>query len=112
MPLRGEGNETYYLSLLHSFWKIYTSFGVSPNIIVEQPKRKSADSEEEESRRNRSEADLRGALSNDSLSEDEIQQIEADRLKAENAAKLREDDYQLAYAIDILSGLSAIAIQN
>ena len=47
-----------------------------------------------------------------SLSEDEIQQIEADRLKAENAAKLREDDYQLAYAIDILSGLSAIAIQN
>ena len=38
--------------------------------------------------------------------------IEADRLKAENAAKLREDDYQLAYAIDILSGLSAIAIQN
>ena len=86
--------------------------GVSPNIIVEQPKRKSADSEEEERRRNRSEADLRGALSNDSLSEDEIQQIEADRLKAENAAKLREDDYQLAYAIDILSGLSAIAIQN
>ena len=86
--------------------------GVSPNIIVEQPKRKSAESEEEEGRRNRSEADLRGALSNDSLSEDEIQQIEADRLKAENAAKLREDDYQLAYAIDILSGLSAIAIQN
>ena len=43
---------------------------------------------------------------------DEIQQIEADRLKAENAAKLREDDYQLAYAIDILSGLSAISIQN
>ena len=88
------------------------ALGVSPNIIVEQPKRKSAETEEEESRRNRSEADLRGALSNDSLSEDEIQQIEADRLKAENAAKLREDDYQLAYAIDILSGLSAIAIQN
>ena len=41
-----------------------------------------------------------------------IQQIEADRLKAENAAKLREDDYQLAYAIDILSGLSAISTQN
>ena len=71
-----------------------------------------SDLESEETRRNRSEADLRGALSNDSLSEDEIQQIEADRLKAENAAKLREDDYQLAYAIDILSGLSAISIQN
>ena len=113
MPLRGEGamrltTSRYYTPSGRSI----QALGVSPNIIVEQPKRKSADSEEEESRRNRSEADLRGALSNDSLSEDEIQQIEADRLKAENAAKLREDDYQLAYAIDILSGLSAIAVQN
>ena len=113
MPLRGEGamrltTSRYYTPSGRSI----QALGVSPNIIVEQPKRKSAESEEEESRRNRSEADLRGALSNDSLSEDEIQQIEADRLKAENAAKLREDDYQLAYAIDILSGLSAIAIQN
>ena len=80
--------------------------------VVLHGRRKDSDSEAEETRRNRSEADLRGALSNDSLSEDEIQQIEADRLKAENAAKLREDDYQLAYAIDILSGLSAISIQN
>ena len=113
MPLRGEGamrltTSRYYTPSGRSI----QALGVSPNIIVEQPKRKSADSEEEESRRNRSEADLRGALSNDSLSEDEIQQIEADRLKAENAAKLREDDYQLAYAIDILSCLSAISIQN
>ena len=113
MPLRGEGamrltTSRYYTPSGRSI----QALGVSPNIIVEQPKRKSAESEEEEGRRNRSEADLRGALSNDSLSEDEIQQIEADRLKAENAAKLREDDYQLAYAIDILNGLSAIAIQN
>ena len=113
MPLRGEGamrltTSRYYTPSGRSI----QALGVSPNIIVEQPKRKSVESEEEESRRNRSEADLRGALSNDSLSEDEIQQIEADRLKAENAAKLREDDYQLAYAIDILNGLSAIAIQN
>ena len=113
MPLRGEGamrltTSRYYTPSGRSI----QALGVSPNIIVEQPRRKNADSEDEESRRNRSEADLRGALSNDSLSEDEIQQIEADRLKAENAAKLREDDYQLAYAIDILSGLSAISTQN
>ena len=113
MPLRGEGAMRLTTSRYYTpSGRYIQALGVSPNIIVEQPKRKSADSEEEESRRNRSEADLRGALSNDSLSEDEIQQIEADRLKAENAAKLREDDYQLAYAIDILSGLSAIAIQN
>ena len=56
----------------------------------------------------RSEADLRGSLDNDSLTEDEIRQIEEDRAKAEAAAELREDDYQLAYAIDILTGLSAL----
>ena len=113
MPLRGEGamrltTSRYYTPSGRSI----QALGVSPNIIVEQPRRKNSDLEAEETRRNRSEADLRGALSNDSLSEDEIQQMEADRLKAENAAKLREDDYQLAYAIDILSGLSAISIQN
>ena len=113
MPLRGEGamrltTSRYYTPSGRSI----QALGVSPNIIVEQPRRKNAEKEDEEVRRNRSEADLRGALSNDSLSEDEIQQIEADRLKAENAANLREDDYQLAYAIDILSGLSAISIQN
>lgn len=113
MPLRGEGamrltTSRYYTPSGRSI----QALGVSPNIIVEQPRRKDSDLEAEETRRNRSEADLRGALSNDSLSEDEIQQIEADRLKAENAAKLRQDDYQLAYAIDILSGLSAISIQN
>ena len=113
MPLRGEGamrltTSRYYTPSGRSI----QSLGVSPNIIVEQPRRKNSEKEDEEVRRNRSEADLRGALSNDSLSEDEIQQIEADRLKAENAAKLREDDYQLAYAIDILSGLSAISTQN
>jgi carboxyl-terminal processing protease len=113
MPLRGEGamrltTSRYYTPSGRSI----QALGVSPNIIVEQPRRKVSDLENEETRRNRSEADLRGALSNDSLSEDEIQQMEADRLKAENAAKLREDDYQLAYAIDILSGLSAISIQN
>ena len=113
MPLRGDGamrltTSRYYTPSGRSI----QALGVSPNIIVEQPRRKNVEKEDEEVRRNRSEADLRGALSNDSLSEDEIQQIEADRLKAENAAKLREDDYQLAYAIDILSGLSAISAQN
>ena len=113
MPLRGEGamrltTSRYYTPSGRSI----QALGVSPNIIVEQPRRKNSEKEDEEVRRNRSEADLRGALSNDSLSEDEIQQIEDDRLKAENAAKLREDDYQLAYAIDILSGLSAISTQN
>ena len=92
------------------------SLGVSPDIVVEQPRRRPEAEEEEESTANnrfqRSEADLRGSISNDSLSEDEIRQIEEDRAKAEEAAKLREEDYQLAYAIDILKGLSAIGGQD
>jgi carboxyl-terminal processing protease len=56
----------------------------------------------------RTEADLRGSLGNDSLSEDERKQIEAERAEVEEVAKLRERDYQLAYAIDILKGLNAI----
>ena len=82
------------------------NLGVTPDIIVEQPRRRAE--EEEEGFKFRSESDLRGSLSNDSLSEDEIQQIEEDRAKAEETAKLRNADYQLAYAIDILTGLNAL----
>lgn len=87
------------------------ALGVSPDIIVQQPRRQpeSEEKDEEESNRfQRSEADLRGSLDNDSLSEDEIRQIEEDRKRAEEAAQLRDEDYQLAYAIDILKGLNAI----
>ena len=85
------------------------ALGVSPNIIVEQPRRALKDAEpEEEQKKMRSEADLRGSLDNDSISEAERTQIEAERASAEEAAKLRKDDFQLAYAIDLLKGLSAI----
>jgi carboxyl-terminal processing protease len=112
MPLRGEGamrltTARYYTPSGRSI----QSLGVSPDIVVEQPRRKPATEEEDEAatkRRTRSEADLRGSLNNDSLSEDEVRQIEEDRAKAEAAAELREQDYQLAYAIDILKGLSAL----
>ena len=86
------------------------NLGVTPDIIVEQPRRRAE--EEEEGFKFRSESDLRGSLSNDSLSEDEIQQIEEDRAKAEKAAELRNADYQLAYAIDILTGLDALGSKN
>lgn len=84
------------------------ALGVSPDIVVEQPPRMPETDEVEEQRQQRTEADLRGSLNNDSLTEDEILQIEADREKAELAAKLRDEDFQLSYAIDLLHGLSAI----
>ena len=110
MPLRGDGamrltTARYYTPSGRSI----QALGVSPDIVVEQPRRApEAEEEEGTSVFNRSEADLRGRLDNDSLTEEEIRQIEADREKAEAAAALREEDYQLAYAIDILKGLSAL----
>ncbi len=115
MPLRSEGamrltTARYYTPSGRSI----QSLGVSPDIVVAQPPRRNESEEEEETnvRRLRSEADLRGSLNNDSLSEDEIKQIEADREKAQKAADLRIEDYQLAYAIDILKGLSALGPQD
>ena len=110
MPLRGDGamrltTSRYYTPSGRSI----QALGVSPDIVVEQPPRRDeAETEEEEERRGRFEADLRGSLGNDSLTEDERRQIEADREKAVAAAELRKEDYQLAYAIDILKGLSAL----
>jgi len=111
MPLRSDGamrltTARYYTPSGRSI----QALGVSPDIVVAQPRRAANTNEEEAAtpRRNRSEADLRGSLNNDSLSEDEIKQIEEDREKANAAAELREEDYQLAYAIDILKGLSAL----
>ncbi len=114
MPLRGDGamrltTARYYTPSGRSI----QALGVSPDIIVAQPPRQpEATAEEEEPavapRSQRFESDLRGSLSNDSLTEDERRQIEEERAKAEAAAELRKSDYQLAYAIDILKGLSAL----
>ncbi|MDP1576509.1 MAG: peptidase S41, partial [Cypionkella sp.] len=57
----------------------------------------------------RTEASLRGAITNDSMSEDEKKLLEDERARTEEAAKLRDEDYQLAYAVDILRGLNAVA---
>ncbi|WP_299607747.1 S41 family peptidase [uncultured Tateyamaria sp.] len=113
MPLRGDGamrltTARYYTPSGRSI----QALGVSPDIVVEQPRRRPDEEEEEDGPASaigpRSEGDLRGSLDNDSLTEDQIKQIEEDRAKAEAAAELREDDYQLAYAIDILKGLNAL----
>lgn len=114
MPLRGNGamrltTARYYTPSGRSI----QALGVSPDIVVAQPPAKPEEGEADTpARKRRSEADLRGSLNNDSLTDDQIKQIEEDRAKAEKAAELREEDYQLAYAIDILKGLSALGPKN
>jgi carboxyl-terminal processing protease len=111
MPLRGDGamrltTSRYYTPSGRSI----QALGISPDILVEQPPRRATDDEEENgaTRPIRSEADLRGRLDNDSMSEDEQRLLEEERRAAEETARLREEDYQLAYALDILRGLGAL----
>jgi carboxyl-terminal processing protease len=117
MPLRGDGamrltTARYYTPSGRSI----QALGVAPDIIVEQPRvdPTAAVEEEEDSEASaiRSEADLRGSLGNDSLSEDELKQLEEETARAQASADLREEDYQLAYAIDILRGLSALVKED
>ncbi len=88
------------------------NLGVAPDIIVEQRPPVVEDANATKQRKQRTEADLRGALSNDSLTEDERKQLEAERRVQEEAAKNRNDDYQLAYAVDLLRGLSVLKKPN
>ena len=109
MPLRGDGamrltTARYYTPSGRSI----QALGVSPDIIVQQPPRREDTEEDDNPRGARSEADLRGSLSNNQLTEDQRRQIEEERAAAEKAAELRDEDYQLAYAIDILKGLWAL----
>ena len=115
MPLGGDGamrltTARYYTPSGRSI----QALGVSPDIIVEQPRRKENEEAKDEdgTSQRRSEADLRGSLLNDSLSDEEIKQIETDQAEAALAAKLRNDDFQLSYAIDLLKGMMALAGQD
>jgi carboxyl-terminal processing protease len=86
------------------------ALGIQPDILVQQPRRPSTTEEEEarsQSSFSRSEADLRGALGND-VSDEERSQMEQEAAELEATSALRDEDYQLAYAVDILKGLAAV----
>jgi len=109
MPVQGDGairltTARYYTPSGRSI----QALGVAPDIIVEQRLPEEA-APETPAPDLRSEADLRGSLENDSLTEDEKKILEEDRLKQEETKRLRAEDYQLSYAIDILRGMSYVA---
>ncbi|MDT8342943.1 MAG: S41 family peptidase [Thermohalobaculum sp.] len=80
------------------------ALGIEPDILVEERRIANADTETP-TRGLRSEADLRGSLSNE-LSDDEKKLLEDERTRHEATAKLRAEDFQLAYALDLLNGLA------
>jgi len=108
IPLQGNGamrltTARYYTPSGRSIQNL----GILPDIIVEyRPPAK--DKADENKPKFRSEADLRGALKNDSLTEEEKKQIEKERKAREEAAKKRAGDNQLAYAIDLLRGMAVL----
>lgn len=114
MPLRGDGmmrltTARYYTPSGRSI----QALGISPDIVVLQPPRTPEGEEAEEvvDRFSRTEAQLRGSLDNDSLTEDQRAEIIAAQEAAEEAAKLRDEDFQLSYAVDLLKGLATISAQ-
>ena len=84
------------------------SLGVSPDILVKQRVRSAEDPEKDQNFQ-RFEADLENSLSNDSLTEDERNFLENERKQQEETAKMRNDDYQLSYALDVLKGLATLS---
>jgi len=82
------------------------ALGIEPDILVEERRVQAAD--EEAARRTRSEADLRGSLRQE-LTDDEKRQLDEERARHEKTAQLRSEDFQLAYALDLLAGLAIYA---
>lgn len=107
MPVQGEAAIRLTTSLYYTpSGRSIQALGVAPDILVEQ--RDPIVIEEDEEQARRSEASLRGSIENSQLSEDERRMLEEEQARAEALADLRNDDYQLAYAIDILTGLNAL----
>ncbi len=116
IPVRGEGamrltTSRYYTPSGRSI----QALGVMPDIVVNQPavdpNATPAKDKAKDANQMTSEADLNGILSNDSMTDEEKKLLEEERAHTEEASKLRDDDFQLAYAIDILRGLAAVAPQ-
>jgi carboxyl-terminal processing protease len=114
IPLRGDGamrltTSRYYTPSGRSI----QALGISPDIVVNQPPPKPADEtaadEPASAVQERSEASLRGAIDNDSMTDEEKRLYEEELARAEESAKLRDEDYQLAYAVDIIKGLATIS---
>ena len=115
MPLAGQGamrltTARYYTPSGRSI----QALGIEPDILVERRRIEVSEEEAEaeaKARRRRSEADLRGSLEN-ALSEEEIELLKEERERHEATAKLRGEDLQLAYALDMLTGLSVISAKK
>jgi carboxyl-terminal processing protease len=82
------------------------ALGVTPDVFL---KFKRAKDSEEETKKTFSEADLEGALSNDSLTDSEKEMLRKEEISFQEANERRNKDNQLAHAIDLIEGLSVLS---
>ena len=113
IPLRGDGAMRLTTALYYTpSGRSIQALGVAPDIVVHEPAHPddmaAAPEEAGTTRPQRSESSLRGALRNQTITDDERRQMEDEERAAEELAQLRNEDYQLAYALDILRGLSVM----
>ena len=88
------------------------ALGVVPDIIVEQLPRLNKEKEEDEPSTRVTEADLRGALSNDRLSDEEKELLEKEKKIQLKKIQRRKTDNQLSFALDVISGLNIYGRNN
>ena len=86
------------------------ALGVVPDIIVEQIPNKEKETEKPSGRI--TEADLKGALSNDRLSDEEKELLAKEREIQLKKSQRRKTDYQLSFALDVISGLNIYGIND
>ena len=109
MPLQGNGairltTSRYYTPSGRSIQAV----GVVPDILVETRK---ASEDDENFKKTRSEASLRGSLTKE-LSETDKKRLDEEEEKLNEKVKLQREDYQLSYAIDLLRGFSVLQQKN
>jgi len=88
------------------------ALGIAPDILVQQRVPKKSGDDIAKNPNQLFESDLRGALKNNSLTEDQKKQLKDEHKDQLAASKLRNQDYQLSYAIDVLKGLSVLSGAN
>jgi carboxyl-terminal processing protease len=109
IPLRGDGAMRLTTSLYYTpSGRSIQALGVAPDIVVSQQPRPEVDTSATPPRPPRTESSLRGAIGAQTISDDERRMRDEEERAAEEVARLRGEDYQLAYALDILRGLSAM----
>ena len=85
------------------------ALGVTPDIFL---KFKRVEESEEDKRKTFSEADLDGALSNDSLTDTEKEMLRKEEISFQETNERRNKDNQLAHAIDLIEGLSVLSVKE